>query len=113
MIKKIESVLPPTVIKSVVDNKRYFVCGGIWQEVHEAFSLDDAYSHWIKKTYNVKKFQQITKDKTVSVPSSDGKKTYTVVLSPNKVTCTCTGFGFRNKCKHIEKVLNNEKRKSN
>lgn len=32
------------------------------------------------------------------------EKEYTVVLNNNRFTCTCTGFGFRRKCKHVEAV---------
>lgn len=31
-------------------------------------------------------------------------KEYNVELYNNKLSCNCTGFGFRNKCKHIEAV---------
>lgn len=107
MIKKIESVLPPTVITSPKDGTRYFVCGGIWQEVSQDFTLQDAYNNWLKKSYTNKSVQN--QEKIVKVKSSDGKKVYTVVVSANKVSCSCTGFGFRNKCKHVDKVIQDEK----
>lgn len=33
-----------------------------------------------------------------------GEKVYSVGLSKNQLTCSCTGFGYRRKCKHVEAV---------
>ena len=41
-------------------------------------------------------------DRTFNVKS--GEKVYTVGLSNQNLTCSCTGFGFRRKCKHVEAV---------
>jgi len=42
----------------------------------------------------------------VEVTSSNGDKTYTVTVEGNQAICTCPGFGFRRKCRHVTKVLN-------
>lgn len=107
MIKKIESVLPPTVITAPTNGTHYFVCGGVWQVVTQNFTLQDAYDNWIRKSYTKESVQK--QDKIVRVKSSDGKKEYTVIVSNNKVSCSCTGFGFRNKCKHVNQVIQDEK----
>jgi hypothetical protein len=42
-----------------------------------------------------------------TVPSSSGKGTYDVFVSRDEQfrdTCTCPGFGFRGKCKHLTAV---------
>lgn len=31
-------------------------------------------------------------------------KEYQVILSNNRLSCNCTGFGFRRKCKHVDAV---------
>jgi len=40
-------------------------------------------------------------DKTWIVKGSKGD-CYTVTKSDNKLTCTCTGFQFRRRCKHLD-----------
>ena len=32
------------------------------------------------------------------------EKEYKVILNNNQLTCNCTGFGFRRKCKHVDAV---------
>lgn len=45
-------------------------------------------------------------DAIFEVPSSDGSKTYRVQFSPSGgAYCTCPGFMYRDKCKHIEHVF--------
>lgn len=44
-----------------------------------------------------------SKARTWQVPGSKGN-TYTVEESRNGLTCTCSGFRFRGKCRHIEEV---------
>lgn len=39
-----------------------------------------------------------------TVPSSDGKRKYTVRFNGDHWSCGCVGFGFRGRCKHIEKA---------
>jgi hypothetical protein len=37
---------------------------------------------------------------------SDSGKTYTVELIGDKYTCNCVGYAYRGKCKHSEKIKN-------
>ena len=41
-------------------------------------------------------------ERTFNVKS--GEKTYVVGMTKNQLTCSCTGFGFRRKCKHVDAV---------
>ena len=34
--------------------------------------------------------------------SGSGGKTYYISKMPGRITCTCPGFQFRNKCKHVD-----------
>jgi hypothetical protein len=33
-----------------------------------------------------------------------GEKVYIVGFARNQLTCSCTGFGYRRKCKHVDVV---------
>jgi hypothetical protein len=71
--------------------------------VPEEVTLDMVRSCWINSWR-----KEIVKveEKIVEVKSSDGKKTYIVKKdSEGKLSCTCTGFGFRGKCKHLENLI--------
>ena len=39
-----------------------------------------------------------------NIKSSKGDKTYVVTSAKGKITCECTGFQFRNTCKHADEV---------
>ena len=43
--------------------------------------------------------------KEVEVLSSNGSKKYKVTIGGLRNTCTCTGFGYRGKCSHIETAI--------
>lgn len=48
----------------------------------------------VKKNPNVRTFKVKSKDKE-----------YTVEYNGNFLSCNCTGFGFRRKCKHVDAVV--------
>jgi hypothetical protein len=39
----------------------------------------------------------------IEIEGSSGKKYYVSKIG-NRITCTCPGFAFRHKCKHVEQV---------
>lgn len=39
-----------------------------------------------------------------TIPSSNGKQNYLVILNEEGWKCSCIGFGFRKTCKHIEDI---------
>ena len=57
--------------------------------------IDDGPVKIVKKTYSKHK-----------VKGSTGKTYEVVIDSTNGDSCSCTGFGFRRYCKHIEQVKN-------
>jgi len=104
---KIEGIYPPGI--TTMGNKSYAVAGGKWVEIPEGTEVKDIMPHWIntmpksikqsgnKNDYN-KKFE---------APSSKGDKNYTVQIDDNgNYTCTCPGYGFRRKCRHILEIKN-------
>lgn len=50
-------------------------------------------------------FTQVPADREVRTFTGSKGDTYTVTREGRRATCTCTGFQFRKKCKHIDEVL--------
>lgn len=59
----------------------------------------------LKETFGFILEEEKPVGQTWSVQGSKGD-TYTVELLDGTYTCTCSGFKFRGKCKHIESVQN-------
>lgn len=90
-------IWPPSIVE--LPTGRYAVLDR-WYPIGPEVTIESLKARW-KRTKLPK--QKVAK--RVEVPSSDGKRKYTVVLDSIRNTCTCTGFGFRGKCSHITKVL--------
>ena len=56
----------------------------------------------VPNTFNFK-IEEEDADKKWEIKGSKGD-TYIVRLSENQYNCTCSGFKFRGKCKHIESI---------
>jgi hypothetical protein len=93
-----------TIIKAPISGKTY-VCPA-WIEVPDGTAMSD-----IKvihdKSNNV---APVIKRNEYAIKGSTGK-TYSVVIDPKGNSCSCTGFTFYRKCKHIEQVLTKHKLK--
>ena len=114
------SFTPPTLATIAGVTKIY--PNGI--EVPADTTLEEVYAHWTQELpppapgfrcsneemdlYLAGKWTpesaESFKDITVDVKSTNGKKTYTVSNSNGHWDCTCVGYGFRRKCKHITEV---------
>jgi hypothetical protein len=97
---KIEGWMHPTTITSVIDGRKYAVCGGTWIHIPNDMTFDEVQLGWVDLRPVVKKSNDIYKE----VKSSKGKTTYKVSFRSGSWGCTCSGFGFRRKCTHIESV---------
>ena len=99
---EVESLLNPAIFKSHASGKTYVVAGDQpWIEVPEGTTLNDV--RWIRapqpETDPVGVQEQIFK-----VEGSKGNK-YTVKRAQNDSwSCECVGYGYRQRCKHIEKA---------
>jgi hypothetical protein len=47
---------------------------------------------------------QVAESTAITVEGSNGKK-YQVTKQGNRYTCSCPGFGFRRKCKHVDAIM--------
>jgi len=95
MIPKIKSFLPPTSMES--SNGRWAVAGNQWLPIPKNVTLDMLRNAWIPDRPK----KQISKPGQWTIKGSKGDS-YTVTSKDGQWNCTCTGFGFRRKCKHIE-----------
>jgi hypothetical protein len=99
---EVESLLNPAIFKSPTSGKTYVVAGDQpWIEVPEGTTLNDV--RWSSapqpETDPVDAQEQI-----FEVEGSKGNK-YTVKRAKNNSwSCKCVGYGYRQKCKHIEKA---------
>jgi len=81
------------------DGKRYAVSGQHWIEVPDDTTLEgiDRYMKWDRGELSV----NIESIQSWTVEGSKGNK-YTVTLNGENWACTCVGYGWRRKCKHIQ-----------
>ena len=96
---EVESLLNPAIFKSHTSGKTYVVTGDQpWIEVPEGTTLNDV--RWTC-AYKPDKDPVDAREQIFEVEGSKGNK-YTVKQAKNGLwNCTCAGFGFRRKCKHV------------
>jgi len=96
---EVESSLNPAIFKSPTTGKTFIVAGDQpWIEIPPETTLDDV--KWIPAFKPVKTATG-GREQVFEVEGSRNSK-YTVKQAANgSWNCTCVGFGFRNKCKHV------------
>lgn len=98
----IKSLYPPIVIE--VPSGRYAVSGSVWIQVTEDVTAEMVESAWEPlyprdtKEYTTRKFE---------IESSRNAEKYTVTERGGVWTCSCPGFEYRKKCRHIEQAKTN------
>ena len=82
-----------------------YIANGALHEAWDGITLKEA-----KELFPVKKFvpkpKPEPKNKVWQVVSSKGDKHYTVTYRNDSYSCSCPGYGWRRKCRHIEGVKN-------
>jgi len=98
---KFKSFLPPILITTISGQK--YVCPG-WHKVSNNMSLNEVYKNWEQEIL----IEEPKPKSLISefVKSSNGSKEYLVNFDGINWFCTCTGFGFRRKCKHVDYIKN-------
>lgn len=97
---KIEGIYHPTIFRSIVSDKVYAVSGGNWVEIPPDMTFEEVQRGWVNTMPKPKKAPEISK----KIESSRGKGSYTVSHKNGAWSCTCSGFGYRRKCSHIDKL---------
>ena len=104
---KVKSMLNPAIFKSPKTGKTFIIAGSQpWIEVPEGTTLADV--QW-NPTHEPEKGASTAPNKIFEVEGSKGNM-YTVKCNDGEWTCTCPGYGFRRRCRHInEKKVKNFK----
>ena len=98
-VKPIEVSMPPALFTNA-DGIRYAIAGSAWVEVPPETTFDELHKYMTDKPREV---QRPAGEKVWKVEGSKGN-IYTVKLSDGAYSCTCPGFSYRRKCRHIEGV---------
>ena len=94
----IEVTWPPMLYTDRAGQK-WAVSGQHWVEVPETLTLDRVGEYMV--VAERKEPAPLVEVRTYDVQGSKGD-TYTVTDHGGTWTCTCPGFGWRRKCKHVE-----------
>ena len=97
-LPKIKSFLPPTLLD--LPSGRFAVFGSNWIRVPNSITFEDVRAAWIPDRPK----KAIFKPGSWQIKSSKGNASYTVDFKGGVWSCTCSGFGFRRKCRHIDQV---------
>ena len=100
----IEVEIQPAIFRNHKD-VWYGIAGSVWVEVPKGTTLDELSQYMV---YKPREVAAVAGEKTWSVKGSKGN-VYTVKLSEGTFSCTCPGYGFRRKCRHITEIKNESK----
>jgi len=102
---KIKGIYPPVIFTSTISDKVFAVTGASWIEIPNIMTLEEVRTGWTDTMPQVKQednFKSITQE--WEVKSSKGDKTYMVTNHFGSWYCTCVGFGYRRKCRHVSEI---------
>lgn len=94
----IKSFLTPTVVS--VNSGTYVIAGNQWIPAPAGTTLKDV--NWISDRIK-KEVPKVLPIKTWTVKGSKDSL-YQVRYEHGMWNCSCVGFGFRRKCKHIDQI---------
>jgi hypothetical protein len=101
-----ESLYPPIIVSFGLDRRMIFHdVPGSSIRIADDVTAEDAVSIWVKRQFKQRAFNG---DAQYQIASSSGS-TYTVTLQNARWSCTCAGFGFRKRCRHLEQAKQQHK----
>ena len=100
----VEVSVPPALFTSHT-GIRYGIAGSVWIEVPEGTTFDELSQYMV---YKPREVVPVAGENSWSVKGSKGN-IYTVKLSQGVYSCSCPGYGFRRKCRHITEIKNETK----
>jgi hypothetical protein len=95
-----KSFLPPAIAK--FNGITYVVPG--WHPVPEETTLEEAFKYWVKDLPESEKEITPIDDFQKMVISKRTGEEYCVRFTGRYWSCTCAGFGYRSRCKHIDET---------
>lgn len=93
--------MPPALYRSHT-GKVYGIAGSVWVEVPKDTTLESISDYMV---YKPRERPTVPGENSWSVKGSKGN-IYTVKLSQGVYSCSCPGYGFRRKCRHITEIKN-------
>jgi hypothetical protein len=100
-MKRGPSLFPPIIVNFISGRTMIFhdEQGGSVR-ITEDVTPDDSTAIWVRLPEK-REAKTFTGEAQYEIPGSKGLP-YTVTLNRGQWNCSCPGFGFRRKCKHVE-----------
>jgi len=102
-MKRGPSLYPPIIVNFISGRSMIFhdAEGGTIR-IAEDVTPNDSTAIWVRLPEN-RETQEFKGDAQYSIPGSKGLP-YTVTLHRGQWTCSCPGFGFRRRCRHVDEA---------
>jgi len=92
----------PPMLYTDMKGQRWAVSGQHWVAVPETSTLDTIGDYMVHVPWTPAAKPTLV-SQSWGVKGSKGNE-YTVTVSEDQWSCTCPGFGFRRKCRHIKEI---------
>jgi len=91
----------------IVTESGTYIVAGLWIKVPAGTTRSEIPNYVTRKNYESKvpkkEQERVVENKTYNVEGSNGS-VYDVKVNGTYWSCTCSGFGFNRKCKHIDSI---------